>query len=100
MASLEIHFVDTASGQCVQTLTVDRNDLTPAQIRAELGANKGPGRTLAFPAQGHVCAATPPDADQEKRDRLRALRTKGWAALTDPEKVEAQSLRFDLGLGD
>lgn len=35
--------------------------------------------------------------DRTKRERLAALRAKGWASLTVIEQAEANALRFDLG---
>ena len=51
------------------------------------------------PATRSVVARAPvPDPLQPKRDRLAALRAKGWANLTLVERDEANALRFDLGL--
>ena len=38
-----------------------------------------------------------PDPQQPKRDRLAALRAKGWTSLTVTEQAEARALAFDLG---
>ncbi len=102
MASLEVHFVDDATGQCVQTLRASREDMTALQIAADLTANKPADRTLAYPAKGHVCLVVPPTQAQTdlqaKSDQLKALRDQGWANLSDADKVTARALAFDLGM--
>lgn len=102
MAALDVHFVDAATGLCVQTLQVSRVDMTAQQILADLNAHKPADRTLAFPAQGHVCATVAPTQAEldalAKGTRLRELRALGWTNLTDAQKAEARSLAFDLGL--
>lgn len=57
------HFVDPASGYCVQMLNVERADMTDAEIEAELQLSAiAAARTLVSLAKtpGHVCKVPPP----------------------------------------
>lgn len=98
---MAFHFKDTATGLCVQTLDVSHFTKAKQEVVDDLIAHLPAGRTLIDTGvdTAHVCAPLPADPNVAKRDRLDALRAKGFANLTPAEKQEAQGLRFDLGLG-
>lgn len=92
MARVTFHLRRDADGMLVGEGIEEGANVTLATIQARqpAGVSVLDARTAPRPPE-------PPDPLRPKRERLAALRVKGWAALTLAEKEEARALRFDLG---